>query len=880
MRVVTAGALLVTAVAPVPMAQARQAAGARPGMWTETAYNSVFKDSGRSPEARDYIQLDTAKNDYESAQIVLRGPAAFTVKSVDFTPLVGASDVIPAAEITYNPVGYEYLNKNSIFDTYGSHQPVYPVTRTAPGDFPDRLLNEKTIAVPADQTQSIWVRVHVPAKAKGGRYLGLATVRTSNGDLRVPITLDARNVVIPPAEQSEFTQTMWTNFLGLTSWDPQAGDTVKLFYGYDRYSPDWWQLIDNWADMMKQNRQNNLQLPLINLLTDGGSSVDAAGNYTFNFSRFDQVVQRFLDKGVVNRLEGFTGAGEQTKERNPDWPNWLIEVTPKETGSQIPDYLPWDSAQAQTWYSQFYPALKAHLDAKGWTPMYWMHVGDEANGAAAEKAWLGISDQLRKYFPGVKLGDTSAGGSGPFVAQRSDIVIPNTYFYTYDNATYDNERRKNHKELWFYNCNIPVGNHLNRFVDQPEWSQRQTMWFAYGKGATGYLHWAYGNWQYAMNDQEVKGDGYIVRPDKAHHTIESSPRYESLRDGLEDWEVLNLLGKTNPGLAHDLATSVVQQSDMYSPDVDYMQRIRRIALDAAAGRPVTAKDLARAKTATASSGDARKAVDGKRSTAWQPASGTGTNWTQVDLGQQAQVDAVRLHWGSTWASKYRVLVSFDGTKWAEAGARTDVPASQDDLAKPGGDDLIGINAKARYIRIEATASSGGATPYELTDLEVSGTPLARQNIAAGKDYERTDPWGRFPDAAKTEATDGVIGDNWGDGKSFGYELPAVGSSVHPVVNLDLGRPQKVGTVRVHAYEDYPDYRPDQITVYTSTDNVNFTERGRLGTVNGASNVWYDVGFAPATARWVKVVFDKTMQNGNQSALFIDEIEAYGARAGG
>jgi hypothetical protein len=33
-----------------------------------------------------------------------------------------------------------------------------------------------------------------------------------------------------------------------------------------------------------------------------------------------------------------------------------------------------------------------------------------------------------------------------------------------------------------------------------------------------------------------------------------------------------------------------------------------------------------------------------------------------------------------------------------------------------------------------------------------------------------------------------------------------------------------GTVRTHAYEEYPDYRPDMVTVSTSMDGTNYTER--------------------------------------------------------
>ena len=105
----------------------------------------------------------------------------------------------------------------------------------------------------------------------------------------------------------------------------------------------------------------------------------------------------------------------------------------------------------------------------------------------------------------------------------------------------------------------------------------------------------------------------------------------------------------------------VERSDKYSPDVSYMQRIRAIALDAAAGLPVVAKDLAAARTTSASSqqagSESSTVVDGNKTTGWQPTTTAGTQWVQVDLGRQAQLDGIRLHWGNVYATKYRVLQS-------------------------------------------------------------------------------------------------------------------------------------------------------------------------------------------------------------------------------
>ncbi|MET7280859.1 glycoside hydrolase domain-containing protein [Kribbella sp. NPDC005582] len=853
MRWLVAGALAVTGAVVVPPPERAEAAGVRPAIWVEPSGNSIFRDSGRSPEARDDIRLDTAKNDYESAQIVLKSPAGFTVNAVEFTALRGATDTIPATELSYNPVEYQWLDKPS--------DKIYPVIRDAPGWFPDRLLNDRTVAVRPGETESLWVRVHVPATAAGGRYAGSVTVRTTAGDFVVPLVVNARNVVIPPANQSEFTNVMWTNFLGFTSWDHGKGDTIKLFYDYDRYSPQWWQLIDRWADTMKQYRQNSLQLPVINLLTDGGSKVDAAGKYTFNFGRFDEVVQRFLDKGVVHTLEGFVQAGPQTEGRNPDWPAYLIETTPKQTGSQVPDYIKYDTPAAENWYKQFYPALRQHLADKGWLSKFWTHVGDEPRADAGGAGWFEIADKIRSYWPDVKLADPTVFPMSPQVAEKADIVIPNLWIYSVDPKPFDAQRRGDkHKPLWLYNCQGPGGNYFNRFIDQPQWHQRQTMWFAYSRGVTGYLHWAYNNWQYNLSgegSQGQKGDAWIVWPDKARGTLEMTTRYEALRDGMEDWEVLNKLGKTNPGLAREIARAMTPNGDKYSADLSYMQRVRAMLLDAAAGLPVVARDVAKGRPTT-----------------------TGTNWVQVDLGRQAQLDMLHLNWGSVYGKQYRVLTSYNGTDWAEAGTRT--LDEKDDLATPGGDDLVGLNAKARYVRLEVTESSGGTV--QPPGLEIAGSLLLQQNLAGGKGYRKPAPSAPYPDTPSvknpgsgTEATDGVLADEFGDQRSFGYSLTP-GQHIEPAVEIDLGGMQTVGTVRVHAYEEFPAYRPDQVVVATSLDGVNYVTKGQLGAVNGASRNWYDVSFAPTPARWVRVTFIKT-GSATATGLFVDDIEAYGAGRG-
>ena len=80
-RTVLATAMVVTTaglVAP-PGAGAVALAATAPSSWTESAYTSVFKDSGPSKDAAQDLRLDTARNDYEGGQVVMRSADAFTV---------------------------------------------------------------------------------------------------------------------------------------------------------------------------------------------------------------------------------------------------------------------------------------------------------------------------------------------------------------------------------------------------------------------------------------------------------------------------------------------------------------------------------------------------------------------------------------------------------------------------------------------------------------------------------------------------------------------------------------------------------------------------------------------------------------------------------
>ncbi|MFI5735992.1 glycoside hydrolase domain-containing protein [Kribbella sp. NPDC051587] len=796
-------------------------------VWSARAATHVFPDSLPSDTgASTALALDSARNEFESGQVVIRRDRAFTIKRVSFTPLSAGFRQIPPSELSYNFVKFTSLNHNSVF---GGNQYVYAPSRPAPDDFPDGLSNDRSTTVEANRTQPIWVRVHVPKYVAGGVYRGAVRIETDHGTETLPLSVNVRPVTIPDAKDSGFTDVEWTLFFGTVSYQPPPSgvETMLANYGFSPFTPKWWKLMEDYANLRRDYRNNNLTLPMNTLLLAGNTTVDETGKVHFDFSKVDQVVKFFTDRGTVSRLEGFwvnAGPGYLT--------HWDVETLARDAdGKTVKKNVVWTSPEADSFIKQYVAAVRDHVKAKGWASKWWMHVGDEPQGESGREGWFGIHDKIKAIWPDVKLADaTFHDPVASEVAQTEDILIPNLLNYEWNPKTFDAERAKG-KDLWLYNCNIPTLGYLNRFIDQPEYYQRLIGWLAAARNANGHLHWAFNNWNISMDDQDVKGDFWIVNPDKNHpDLLERTIRLESQRDGIEDWEVVNILKKTHPQLAMDLAKALVSTPGTFTGDVTFLDRIRTLVLDAAAGKPLAARNLAAAIRSGGS----------------------------VDLGAQQQVDGVYLKWGTTHPAEYTIQTSYDGVNWVDAGKRT---------TADGGEDFVGLNAKARYIRLKAPAEG-------LLEFKVAGARLPHENLVAGRTYTKSwEPPSGYPDTTGRESTDGVISDNFGDGRPYVIQGKS-GETKSFDVSFDLGARKTVREVDVQGYVEYSGYRPDTVRVLTSDDGEHWTDRGPVVTrPNDASGNRWLVRFDPVQAQHVKVAFTRTFTP-SADGVFLDDIEVY------
>lgn len=126
--------------------------------------------------------------------------------------------------------------------------------------------------------------------------------------------------------------------------------------------------------------------------------------------------------------------------------------------------------------------------------------------------------------------------------------------------------------------------------------------------------------------------------------------------------------------------------------------------------------LSQNRTAYASSTESgmtpNQAVDGNTGTRWSSVWGSDNEWIYVDLGAQATIDRVRIHWEGAYASAYKIQTSNDEMNW------TDIYTV---VNGAGGVDDLSIAGQGRFVRLLGLERALSAYGYSIFEFEVYGT---------------------------------------------------------------------------------------------------------------------------------------------------------------
>ncbi|MFK0233895.1 discoidin domain-containing protein [Streptomyces vinaceus] len=914
LRLLMCLALSLSAVPLAVLAAPQAGAADGPTVWVLDATDRPFTSTTPPGWAPTGIELYAARNAYEGAQILVRSGSAQTGVSVTSGALTGPGGAsIPAANITTR---YEYNHPN--IQKVGNVQNP-PDGGTA---YYDALMDNSPQPVAANTTYASYYQVYVPAGQAPGVYLGSARVNSSLGAVTVPVSVTVYSATIPPTSQSTFKMNNWFSSAG---WD-YAGTEASIpnEYGVRMYDANWWTVEANIAANMARHRNNVIYADPVALLIPD-TTVDAAGHFTFGWSTFDRFVNLFVSAGAMQYL--YTPTLLEPPASDP----YLDTLVPANGVSGAvkhalcrPDSAPAHGCpDTNNWLNQFFPALKAHLDAKGWTNDFYMSALDEPTSTQQATAANWLYTRYEQYFPNPR---TNEAQLTTFTGDAAHLSTQTPLSSNYDaNVALYQSYRIGGKDLWLYSCIVPQGPYMNRFTSNYLSGTRLLPWLTWKIGGDGYLHWGWNYWHDGFGEPypaadtfntAQNGDHWLVYPNKAAYGIYDSLRSEAQTAGLQDFELLRQLAAAKPQAARTLAETLITNPTAYDTSGWNVEGRHKQLLDELAA---ASADLALPFTDDFGGGDhfwthtrgtwstsGARYTQSDASANWGDVSYLrGRGYTDVSAGVDLQITAVSSYGGSTnWAglmvrsangtdldSGYLIAQRDNGEVFVyRSGTRIG------SASVPGyvSGQRTRLRVVARGNALTVYSGTGQAPVLTVTDAAFTAGDVGLVTGGASANFwnARITPTSLAPaESAAATASSSYEADGWGirsavDGQrpsapnAAGWSSSGSTATNHTEwVRLDLGSTRPVSRVDLYPRSDGANAGqgfPVDFTVQTSTDGSNWTTVStRTGYARpGATAQTFP--FATVDARYVKVTGTNlsTDQFGAYRMQFA-EIEAVG-----
>jgi len=443
--------------------------------------------------------------------------------------------------------------------TARNRPPAKGITRKAPFRCFDAIepITEHTCTW-ENETAVLYIQISIPRSAYPGIYSGEIEIKADDKTITVPIMLEIAAACLP--SESALSLTIWYNL-----------DNMASYHSLELWSPNHWQMIHKYAEMMAAYHQDTFYAPLNMVI----SRKNKEGHWTFNFQRLERLMRIMIDAGMTHIEGGHIGSCKQ-------WgmPEIYLYASPEMWERKIRLASP----EAQEFLSQLLPAWRKFLEQRGWYEMLCQHVSDEPTERALCDYTAGAC-AVRKYLPGVPIIDAV---EFPYLGSAVDWWVPKVDHYERDREVY--ERHRSHgDQIWCYTCCQPGGRFMNRLLDFPLLRTRLLAWGCAKYNISGYLHWALNGWLSDKSpfEQTIKpiesndipaGDRYIIYPGPDGPW--SSMRYEAQREGWEDHSLLMMAReKLSPEQFNELVSKTVRGFSDFTDDPLAFRRDYRTLLE-------------------------------------------------------------------------------------------------------------------------------------------------------------------------------------------------------------------------------------------------------------------------------------------------------------
>ncbi|MCL2518197.1 MAG: DUF4091 domain-containing protein [Oscillospiraceae bacterium] len=403
--------------------------------------------------------------------------------------------------------------------------PLYP-NRTGPFYIYDCMkpLGETVTAM--DGVVGLYISALVAKDFTAGVYNGGISVTIGGETVEIPVEFTVHKAVLP---EETLKNTNWYNF----------HNTAK-YHNTEMGSDEYKRLDSEYHKLMRRMHMNMLRPPF------GSAKQIGENQYEFDFSKFEEYVKKAVSMGFTYFMTPAIGGRKSWKEST-------IYVNRGE--------IPCLSYEGYAFLSQYLGEFGEILKRNGWTDMFYLSISDEPNEANAVE-FRALCGMVRHLLPGIKLFD--AMGYAP-VFGSLDVYVPLNSTYEQHLEMFERFRGRG-DEIWHYVCCGPRGEgYVNRFMDYPLLATRYLFWGSYKYNLTGYLHWAFNQYQPNQDPftnnwpDHTNADSYCILPPGDTHLVYPgdgavwmSMRLEAQRESAEEYEILNAIAAKDKNAADEL----------------------------------------------------------------------------------------------------------------------------------------------------------------------------------------------------------------------------------------------------------------------------------------------------------------------------------------
>ena len=503
------------------------------------------------------------RNEQQSFQISVASLKGLTGLSAWVEDLVSEKgDTLGAEHVKIRYVRYVPVERARSELTWTSRQEdIYgrEVSGTgAPDVIGDPLMELPSVDVPAYRAQPIWFTLEIPSSAVPDVYRGKLMIHTDqHQEIALNLAVNILSPTLPSPKDYKFFLDLWFN--------PNA---VAAADGLEPWSEEHWKRIEPYLEDLASRGAKTITTTLVPYPWKvdwlGGSQrsqtyvgypamitwlLDKSGKWSFDYSIFDRFVETCFRHGIDRRIDAFSLSPFNHKTN-------IREVVYRHKESNESDTLKYDqfAPEYKEIWKSFLRDFESHLTQKGWLAKTYLSF-DECPHDVIESILSIVADSAPVFLSQFSIAGRKEAAS---LAQSFSLFysfFPETLTANDEVSTLLQERRKDPaKTTTFYLCGDPA--HPNTLTYSPAVEARMIPWLAAHYGVDGYLRWAYNSW--SDNDPYthpvfnfIQGDDYCIYPGKDGPV--SSIRWELLKEGIEDFELLQVVDSKHKKEAIELA---------------------------------------------------------------------------------------------------------------------------------------------------------------------------------------------------------------------------------------------------------------------------------------------------------------------------------------